>query len=285
MKKILTIQDISCVGQCSLTVAMPIISAMGVETCILPSAILSTHTYNFKNYTFRDLTEDLPDIKNHWKSENISFDGIYTGFLANEAQVAEILEFIRCFRKPNTLLLVDPVMGDHGKIYSTYTPALCAQMAHLVSLADVITPNLTEACILANMDYAELISHQQDADYLERIASLGYNLTELGPNTVVITGIHVTEEDGNYIYNAVVENGQVSFAKSRTYGGGYSGTGDIYASILCGYLLQGRSAVSAAQKAASFIEAALKETYEAGIDRNEGILFEPYLHMLLEEDV
>ena len=284
VKRVATINDLSGLGKCSLTVALPVLSVLGVQACPLPTAVLTAQT-GFSDFYLDDFTEKIHHYITHWNTLGVQFDGIYTGFLANEAQVAEILEFIRYFRKPNTLLLVDPVMGDHGKIYSTYTPALCARMAHLVSLANAITPNLTEACILANVDYAELISHQQDADYLERIASLGYNLTELGPKTVVITGIHVTEEDYNYIYNAVVENSQVSFAKSRTYGGGYSGTGDIYASILCGYLLQGRSAAAAAQKAASFIEAALKETYEAGIDRNEGILFEPYLHMLLEEDV
>lgn len=284
IKKVATINDLSGLGKCSLTVALPVLSVLGVQACPLPTAVLTAQT-GFPNYYLDDYTDKMHHYITQWKALDVHFDGIYTGFLANEAQVAEILEFIHSFRTPNTLLLVDPVMGDHGKIYSTYTPALCEKMKHLVSLADAITPNLTEACILTDTDYSSLIAHGKDSDYLERIAQLGKRLTALGPKTVVITGVHMVEDGCEYIYNVVIDQQQVSYAKSRSYGGGYSGTGDIYASILCGYLLQGRSASAAAQKAASFIEVALKETFEAGVDRNEGIFFEPHLGMLLEEDV
>ncbi len=285
VKRVATINDLSGLGKCSLTVALPVLSVFGVQACPLPTAVLTNQT-GFSSFYLDDYTDKIPHYIEQWQKRQVQFDGIYTGFLANEAQVAEILEFIRCFRNPNTLLLVDPVMGDHGKIYSTYTPVLCEKMKYLVSLADAITPNLTEACILTDTDYNSLIAHQADADYLERIAQLGRQLTTLGPQTVVITGIHVfsSEENCDYIYNITVADNQVSYAKSRTYGGGYSGTGDIFASVLCGYLIQGRSAKAAVQKAASFIEAALKDTFAAGIDRNEGILFEQHLRMLLEED-
>lgn len=285
VKRVATINDLSGLGKCSLTVALPVLSVLGVQACPLPTAVLTNQT-GFSSFYLDDYTEKIPHYIKQWQKRQVQFDGIYTGFLANEAQVAEILEFIRCFRTPNTLLLVDPVMGDHGKIYSTYTPALCEKMKHLVSLADAITPNLTEACILTDTDYNSLIAHQTDADYLERIAQLGKQLTADGAHIVVITGVHIfCAEDGcEYIYNVAVTGDRVSYAKSRTYGGGYSGTGDIFASVLCGYLVQGRSAQAATAKAAAFIEAALKDTYAAGIDRNEGILFEPHLRMLLEED-
>lgn len=285
VKRVATINDLSGLGKCSLTVALPILSVLGVQACPLPTAVLTNQT-GFPSFYLDDYTDKIDHYIEQWQKRQVQFDGIYTGFLANEAQVAKIMEFIRVFRRPETLLLVDPVMGDHGKIYSTYTPSLCERMKHLVSLADAITPNLTEACILTGTDYETLVSHRQDKDYLEQVATLGKQLTAIGPHTVVITGVHIfcAEDDCEYIYNVAVSGDKVSYARSRAFGGGYSGTGDIFASVLCGYLIQGRSAEAAVKKASAFVEAALRDTYAAGIDRNEGILFEKHISMLLKED-
>ena len=186
MKKILTIQDISCVGQCSLTVALPIISSMGIECAILPSAVLSTHTGGFSGYTFRDLTEDLPLISNHWQKEKISFDGIYTGYIGSTKLIEYIKNIIDAFKTDNQLVVVDPAMADHGKLYYGFDEAFVDEMKTLCAKADYIVPNITEACFLTGTPYFEKYTK---AD----IESLLIKLSNLGPKYVVLTGISFEE--------------------------------------------------------------------------------------------
>ena len=184
-KKILTIQDISCVGQCSLTVALPVISAMGIETAILPSAILSTHTGGFTGYTFHDLTDDIPAIKEHWKKENIRFDAFYTGYVGSVKQLEYISDIMDELKKPDSIIVIDPVMGDKGKLYPGFEPSFAKEMAKMCKKADVIVPNLTEAAFMLDEEYIE---DNHTEEYIERILK---KLLALGCKNALLTGVNL----------------------------------------------------------------------------------------------
>ena len=196
-KKILTIQDISCVGQCSLTVALPVISACGIETCVLPSAVLSTHTAGFSGYTFRDLTDDMPSIKDHWAKENIKFDAVYTGYLCSPAQVNNVISAIKYIKNEETLIVVDPVMGDNGYSYSGFLKSFPSYMLRLCQKADIITPNVTEACLMLSEEYSP-------PPYTKKyIESLLLKLSQICKGTIVLTGACLSEnEQGAAAYSA-----------------------------------------------------------------------------------
>ena len=181
-KRILTVQDISCVGQCSLTVALPIISACGVETCVLPSAVLSTHTGGFSGYTFRDLTEDMPKIEAHWQKENIKFDGLYTGYLGSAKQIDDVKSLFKTCLNFDAKKIVDPAMADNGKLYVGFNQAFVEKMNELCKEADYLLPNLTEACFLLNEAYPESYDESYIDGLLER-------LSELCSGTIILTGI------------------------------------------------------------------------------------------------
>ena len=181
MKRIVTIQDISCVGKCSLTVALPIISAMGIETAVIPTAVLSTHTA-FKNFTYRDLTGDLPKIAKHWKQEKFNFDGIYTGYLGSIEQIDILKEFFKQFKTPDNFIFIDPVMADNGKLYAGFDAKFVKEMKKLCKMADIIVPNLTEASYMLEKEYKEIYSEQEIKDIL-------IELSNLGPKYVVLTGV------------------------------------------------------------------------------------------------
>lgn len=276
IKKVAVINDLSGLGKCSLTAAIPVLSVMGVQACPLPTAILSNQT-DYDSYYSVDYTDHMDAHITEWKKRGILFDGIYTGYLGNEKQVEKILYFIKEFRSPDTLLLVDPVMGDSGVPYDVYTPEYGKQMANLVCHADVITPNLTELCILTDADYHELVSHTEDKDYLERIATIAKSLLLEQIKTIIVTGINYQKK----LYNLVLEKGQVSYISSEVHGGSYSGTGDLLASIVCAGMLQGKTAIECVSLAAKFLEAALIDTVAEEISRNDGINFEAHLKMLL----
>ena len=185
MKRIVTIQDISCVGKCSLTVALPIISAMGIETVVIPTAVLSTHTA-FKNFTYRDLTGDLPKIAKHWKQEKFDFDGIYTGYLGSTEQIDMLKEFFKQFKTSNNFVFIDPVMADNGKLYAGFDEKFVREMKELCKMADIIVPNLTEASYILEKEYKENYSEQEIKDML-------IELSILGPKYVVLTGVSFNE--------------------------------------------------------------------------------------------
>ena len=187
MKRIVTIQDISCVGKCSLTVALPIISAMGVETAVVPTAVLSTHTM-FKNFTFRDLSTDIPLIQKHWKNEQIEFDSIYTGYLGSIEQIDMLKDFFKEFKTQDNFIFIDPVMGDNGKLYVGFNQEFADEMANLCSLADIVVPNLTEASYMLHKEYKENYTE-------EEIKELLIELSNLGPNKVVLTGVSFKENE------------------------------------------------------------------------------------------
>ena len=282
VKRIAVINDLSGLGKCSLTAAIPVLSVMGVQACPLPTAILSNQT-GYESYYYDDYTKHIDAYTDEWTKRGLTLDGIYTGFLGSELQAEKILRFIDTFQKPDTLLLVDPVMGDSGQTYDIYTETFGAQMKRLVQRADVITPNLTELCILTDTDYHSLTSQSHSSDYLDTVASIGRRLLSLGIKTVIITGILYkapTDTETRY-YNLVLEENAVTPVSSAIHGGSYSGTGDLLASIVCAGMVRGDSALESVRRGVHFLETALKETAEEQISKNDGINFEPYLKLLL----
>ncbi len=282
VKRIAVINDLSGLGKCSLTAAIPVLSVMGVQACPLPTAILSNQT-GYESYYYDDYTEHIDAYTDEWTKRGLTLDGIYTGFLGSELQAEKILRFIDTFQKPDTLLLVDPVMGDSGQTYDIYTETFGVQMKRLVQRADVITPNLTELCILTDTDYHTLTSQSHSSDYLDTVASIGRSLLSLGIKTIIITGILYkapTDMETRY-YNLVLEENAVTPVSSAIHGGSYSGTGDLLASVVCAGMVRGDSALESVRRGVHFLETALKETAEEQIPKNDGINFEPYLKLLL----
>lgn len=249
-KKILTIQDISCVGQCSLTVALPIISACGIETCVLPSAVLSTHTAGFSGYTFRDLTDDMPAIKNHWVKEGIVFDAIYTGYLGSTKQIDYVSDIFESTAKDGCIKIVDPAMADNGKLYPGFDGEFVEAMKKLCAKADYVVPNITEACFLTGCEYKE----KYDRAYIDEILA---KLTELGCKNVIFTGICYAEGKTGVV---VFENGEYSYYEHEKLANGCHGTGDIYASTFVGALVRGKRAYDAAKVAAEYTLECIKAT-------------------------
>jgi len=271
--RVAAIHDMSGFGRCSLTVAIPVLSAMGVQCCPLPTAFLSTHTGGFTGFTFLDMTEEMPKVAAHWKSLNLHFNAVYSGFLASERQLCIVSDFIRTFRREDTLVVIDPVMGDDGKAYQTYTPALCNGMAHLAELADVITPNLTEAAFLLGCSYDQL--PQEEAGLRKLAEELGLN----GRRSVVLTGVSLSPgKTGAMCFDAksgCTQAVQVDFIAHPLLG-----TGDIFASVLTGALVQGETLFAAAAQAAEFVRACAVHTVAQNLPLREGVDFEPMLGLL-----
>ena len=247
-KKLLTIQDVSCVGQCSLTVALPVLSACGVETCVLPSAVLSTHTA-FKNYTFRDLTADMPLIKKHWQDEGITFDAIYSGYLGSEKQIDYVKEFIGEMLKNDGIAVIDPAMADGGKLYPAFDRSFVQKMKSLCSAADYLIPNITEACLLTDTPYKEIY----DQEY---VVSLCEKLRMLGAKNIVLTGVSY---DSAYT-GVTVYSSNMWYYRHKRINKGCHGTGDVYASAFTGALLGGADMTQAAKIAADFTVKCIENT-------------------------
>jgi pyridoxine kinase len=252
MKRIVTVQDISCVGKCSLTVALPIISAMGVETAIIPTAVLSTHTAGFSGYTFRDLTDDMPSIKNHWVKEGIKFDAIYTGYLGSTKQIDYVVDIFEDCSKTNTVKIVDPAMADHGKLYPGFDMEFVEAMKDLCAKADYVVPNITEACFLAGVDYKT----SYDREYIDVLIE---KLTAIGCKNIILTGISYRENKTGIV---VFENGEYQYYEHDLLPNSCHGTGDIYASAFAGALTRGKSAYDAAVIAAEYTMECIKATAE-----------------------
>ena len=271
-KKILTIQDISCVGQCSLTVALPIISACGVETCVLPSAVLSTHTAGFKGYTFRDLTDDMTDIREHWEKEGIKFDAIYTGYLGSNKQIDYVKDIFSSCSKEGTVTIVDPAMADNGKLYPAFDGKYVEAMKGLCAGADYILPNMTEAALLAGMHYEE----GENRRYVDKVMD---KLIEMGCKNIILKGL--PSKNGNYIGILMYIDGKMYYYEHDRLPNSCHGTGDVYASAFVGALMRGKSANEAARIAAEYAMECIKET--AKLDNHwYGAAFELALSKLIE---
>lgn len=282
MKKVALINDLSGFGNCSLTAAIPVISVLGAQACPLPTAILSAQT-GFDSYYYDDYTDRMGYFTEEWKKLGVAFDGIYSGFLANPEQIRKVRDFLEVFQGNDTLYLADPVMGDHGKEHGMFSQEFLREMKRLTQRADIITPNLTELCFLADVSYAELAAHNQEQDYLGRIQRVCRRLAEKAdkPQTIFVTGILQERTDGVYIGNLAVHGTECDYAESRYTGKSFSGTGDLFASVICASLIKGLPIGSAMEKAVSFLQAAIEDASEEDTLTAHGVPFEKYLHRLL----
>lgn len=272
MKRIVTVQDISCVGKCSLTVALPIISAMGTEAAVLPTAVLSTHTM-FKGFTFCDLTDEIEPISSHWKKENMDFDAVYTGYLGSARQIALTKDLISKFKGGDTLILVDPAMADGGRMYTGFEKSFALEMATLCSVADIIVPNLTEASFMLGEEY---VAEGYDEEYIKDMLK---KLTSLGCKTAVITGVSF-EKDKLGVMSYDSESGEYFSYFRERIPESFHGTGDVFASTFLGALMRERSIGDSLKIATDFTVECIKATLGNPKERKYGVNFEeeiPYL--------
>lgn len=273
-EKVMTIQDISCYGQCSLTVALPIISACGIETAILPSAVLSTHTGGFKNFTFRDLTEDIPGIMNHWISEGIKFGCIYTGYLGSLTQIEYVKQLFQSVLKKGGIKIVDPAMADNGKLYYGFDMDYAHAMAGLCGEADIVLPNISEACFMCDQEY---IKDHHTREYIDRLLS---ELKKLGAKKIVLKGVSYEDHRiGIVVYDA--ETSEKKEYLHEKLPNSSHGTGDCYAAAFTGGVMQGLTVYDAAALAADFVVECLKLTRDDE-KHKYGVKFEKALPMLVK---
>lgn len=272
LKTCAVINDLSGFGRCALNVTIPVMSAIGVRVLSVPTAVLSNHT-GFSEYYFSDLTGGMREYFDAWEKLGLSYDGIYSGFLGSEEQADIISGFIEKNRKENTYLFVDPAMGDDGKLYPTCTDGLVRKMRGLCATADIITPNLTEACFLAECDYGEMKSAS-----LEKISDLALHLTQCGAARVIITGVYRGDKVLNVVCDSV--RGEIFTTSSKCVAGQFCGTGDLFASILFGESLKGKTLRTAVKKASDTVARAAKFSEALGVSKVDGIAFEPFLKRL-----
>ena len=281
VKKIAALNDLSGFGKCSLSAAIPIISALGVQACPLPTAVLSNQTC-YSSFYMKDLTEEMEYITNKWKDLGFSFDGIYTGYIASEKQAENILHFLKDFKKENTIFLADPVMGDEGIVYPGFTESLCEKIKKIASEAEIITPNITELGILSKGDGSYVYNMAKDERYMENIKKMAESILCGNTKTVIVTGIEYKGafDRENMFYNAIVTKDRFQTVKVPVLKGSFSGTGDILASIICASAVRGIDIKSAVETAADFIYCAVKDTLKDYTNVNDGVNFEKFLHML-----
>ena len=268
-KKIAVINDLSGFGRCSIAVELPIISAMKIQCCFVPTAVFSNHT-GFQSFFLEDFTDKMRSYMDEWRKLELHFQGICTGFLGSPQQIAIVTDFLKDFKEKDTIVIVDPVMGDYGKMYPTYSMETCLKMRELIPLADIITPNLTEACILTGIPYEEKWSRK-------KLLWLAGTLSAMGPEKVVITGIIQGEFIANYCYEKGAEPRIFRTIKAGTQ---RSGTGDIFASIIAADAVNGTAFEQSVRKAGRFIKKCILKSIEMGIPLTDGVCFEEFLHTL-----
>ena len=274
--KVAVVQDLSGLGRCSLSVILPVLSVMGAQCCPLPTAVLSAHTaFPIPEETaFQDLTDNMEQTLRHWTALRPSFDAISSGFLGSLRQIDVLRHLIQQFRRRETLVLIDPVMGDHGRVYRTYTPEMCREMARLAAEADLITPNLTEAALLLGEPFDRIPTSQAGIEAWLRRLSLD------GKRSVVITGVSLAPKA---LGAGCLDNrsGKIHFAMARQEPGQFFGTGDLFAAVLLGSLLRGETLSESTANAVDFIQKTVSQTLAAGTPVLEGVQFEPLLRELL----
>lgn len=270
-KKIMMINDLSGYGRCSLTVAIPVLAAMKIQCCPVPTSIFSNHT-GFSSWHVDDYTESMPKYLKKWEELDLTFDGIAAGFLGSAKQIKIVEQAILAFKGPDTRVLIDPIMGDEGKAYATYTEEMCKKMGHLISLADIITPNVTEACILTGTPYKASGWKRRE---LEEMAQ---KLQDMGPKQVVITGVL----EGSYLTNTVAQPDQkIQFIRTRIAGRERPGTGDVFSSILAGGMVLGEELSDSVKKAARFVGECIAISDKLEIPRENGVCLEMILGKLI----
>lgn len=269
-KKVLTIQDISCVGQCSLTVALPILSACGHETAIIPSAVLSTHTTGFDGYTFADLTDEIPKIQEHWQRQGIRFNAIYTGYLGSMRQISFVKNIVETMGDENCIRIIDPAMADNGVLYPAFDEKFVEAMTELCKIGDLVLPNITEACMMTGCQYRE----SYDESYIEELLTA---LEAKDIHNIILTGVSYDESTTGIV---VRKNGQSSYYRHEKMNRNCHGTGDVYASSFVGALLSGKTELEAAQIAGDYTLLCVKNTIDDP-DHWYGVKFEPVLGKLI----
>ena len=273
MKRILTIQDISCFGKCSLTVALPLLSAMGIETAILPTAVLSTHTL-FKGYTCKDLSDQLTPIADHWKREGITFDAIYTGYLGTEEEIDTVIGIINTFRNDHTLVFIDPAMGDNGKLYPAFNEHYAKKNADLCAVADIADPNITEAAFLTGLPYRENYEEEYVRELLLALAALG-------TKTPILTGVSLSEgKTGAMGYDSAKK--EFFHYQNDRIPAAYHGTGDIFSSVLAGAFVLGIERTGALKTAADYTALTIAKTLENPENPWYGVDFEATIPALTD---
>ena len=282
MKKAAVINDLSGFGKCSLTAAIPVLSALGVQCCPLATAVLTGQT-GYPYFHCTDLTDMMPQYIDAWTQNNAHFDAIYSGYMTGRKQIEHLLDLITQFRCDDTLLLVDPVMGDDGRVYGIYSDDLLDGMKELSRKADVITPNLTEACLLSGIDIAKAMNYHDAESFLSFASETAEKLRELAerPQDVVITGVKCRKEETPFIYNIAVTERGVHTSRSHLFNRSFSGTGDLFASVLCGCRVNGMTTEDSIDLAGRFLYHSIADTMNDNIPPNDGINFEKYLVDLL----
>lgn len=282
MKKVAVIQDLSSFGKCSLTAAIPVLSVMGVQACPLPTAVLSAQT-EYPSYFLEDFTSKMKYFIEEWTKLQVTFDGIMTGFVASGEQIKNIFQFLEKFRTENTMLLVDPVMGDDGEVYDVFTGELLKQMKELTKHADVITPNVTECCLLSGMNYEKLSSYSNEKDYMKAVEEAGKHLHEITAAKVIITGVNppVKEPEQSFVGNMYLDENHIFNQKIAYNGKSYSGTGDLFSSVMMGGLISGYTVKKSIELAVAFLTRAIHDASKAEVPEIEGVHFEKHLRMLL----
>ena len=282
MKKAAVINDLSGFGKCSLTAAIPVLSALGVQCCPLATAVLTGQT-GYPYFHCTDLTDMMPQYIDAWTQNNAHFDAIYSGYMTGRKQIEHLLDLITQFRRDDTLLLVDPVMGDDGRVYGIYSDDLLDGMKELSRKADVITPNLTEACLLSGTDIAKAMNYHDAESFLSFASETAEKLRELAerPQDVVITGVKCRKEETPFIYNIAVTERGVHTSRSHLFNRSFSGTGDLFASVLCGCRVNGMTTEDSIDLAGRFLYHSIADTMNDNIPPNDGINFEKYLVDLL----
>lgn len=275
LQRVAAIHDISGFGKCSMTVVLPILSAAGIEVVCMPTAVLSTHTGGFEGFTYRDLTEDLPAITEHWKSLDLHFSSIYSGFLGSPEQVDIVSNFMDTFNSDNTLVYVDPVMADEGELYSVFDDHMVDKMRELCEKADLLLPNITEACFLLKQPYQH---GPYTRDYIEKIVR---GLSDMGPEKVVLTGVYFDNEKlGAACYDRAED--KVEYAFSEKVPGQFHGTGDIFGSFCLAALLNGKSLLDSTQFAVDLTTDCIFRTVARETNRREGVDFEGVLPEMMK---
>ena len=268
-KKAAVINDCSGFGRCSIAVALPILSVLKVQCCPLPTSVFSNHT-GFESFYFKDLTPGMPAYIREWEKLGLEFDGICTGFLGSARQIKIVEDFLKFFKTEKTTVVIDPVMGDYGSLYPTYTPQICAKMRKLVKYADILTPNLTEACILTGIDYDPAYKNKKLQEICEKLSAMG-------PRRIVITGI----QRGQFISNYCFESGRESYSiKTVRVGTQRSGTGDIFSSIITADAVNGVDFHTSVRKASSFVKKCIQKAIDMDIPLTDGVPFEELLKKL-----
>lgn len=272
MKRVATVQDISCFGKCSLTVALPVISAMGIECSVIPTAVLSTHTGGFTGYTFRNLSDDIPKITEHWKNIGLKFDALYTGYPGSAEQIDMMKDFFDAFGAEGTLRFVDPVMADNGKLYSGFGTDFPKKMRELCAKADIIVPNLTEAALILGEEYRE----SYDSEYVRRLLK---RLCTVGCKVAVVTGIMDGDRQGAVAYDSA--SGKYSSYFAEHIPMSFHGTGDVFSSTLCGTLVLGKPMQRALEISVEYTVDCIRQTLKDYENHRYGVKFEECIPKLI----